>query len=782
MRDVLKEILLLKNLSHAGDLFKLSDGEILQDIYEIIPALKDIISDDTFVYNKSDHTLVDITITRLTSAIRQSGSKECNIRLILDLLDTCLSHTLTPNEKKQDPPHSKISAELLSCLFKENYDKTDLMKMCIPTAIKFLHKGNKELSKNIATYLWLAASANAFILAMNIQPVIDSLITGNYCLTRVLPLVYVFHPDPINDHIMVLASLLHGMDIVEKLALLDLLLRVAKTKPSLLESSISQIVDCLSIDQLVSLSLQVLLSFSYWKTLPLAAHFQRIYEAGLKSESIATTCFASQLIARIGLLSLDRARSALEFVSDQLSNADTVSSVSLLKEILNLVDAYPVLLSEKILNEVTRYSDRSSHESRQVVEQLRGLFISKKASDQTSFSACEIRQVSGNTTVSRGKVPSPSVHPAPPPSYTSQATSLPAGYVSVGGVAVPLSLIGSPSPTTPGNFGLPLGLPFSSGDGGNRGRVVGSKRDTSRSTPRLSTIGTTGMNRSLGRITGMHVSTSRLSPISGPSGNPGIYRSFGKLGPGPGTGNTPHLSIYSPSSGGPKTVRSRLMLDSLGPSSGGANPRLTEAGSMSIFSAPYTVTESTVPVAKVANITPTLSTSGSLAAIRDEKDNLTDFVHCSMMSSIQQSENQFRLSLASHGTVAPSTCNLHSVISILEPGSNNNKIQHENPFTAAYQLFEQNQENLQISSEASQNDKTNVAEPTSLESNASSTTWKGVIRRKRSGQGSLSRKLVRSAVSPETLTEIPTIQKQNSEGALNTDNVNQERTIAAEFE
>jgi len=41
-------------------------------------------------------------------------------------------------------------------------------------------------------------------------------------------------------------------------------------------------------------------------------------------------------------------------------------------------------------------------------------------------------------------------------------------------------------------------------------------------------------------------------------------------------------------------------------------------------------------------------------------------------------------------------------------------VQHENPFTAAYQLFEQNQENLQISSEASQNDKTNVAEPTSL--------------------------------------------------------------------
>ncbi|KAK2706539.1 hypothetical protein QYM36_016540 [Artemia franciscana] len=220
-----------------------------------------------------------------------------------------------------------------------------------------------------------------------------------------------------------------------------------------------------------------------------------------------------------------------------------------------------------------------------------------------------------------------------------------------------------------------------------------------------------------------------------------------------------HMRKKLLSKGGPKTVRSRLMLDSLGPSSGGANPRLTEAGSMSIFSAPYTVTESTVPVAKVANITPTLSTSGSLAAIRDEKDNLTDFVHCSMLSSIQQSENQFRLSLASHGTVAPSTCNSHSVISILEPGSNNNKIQHENPFTAAYQLFEQNQENLQISSEASQNDKTNVAEPTSL------------------GQGSLSRKLVRSAVSPETLTEIPTIQKQNSEGALNTDNVNQRISV-----
>jgi len=69
-------------------------------------------------------------------SFRQSGSKECNIRLILDLLDTCLSHTLTPNEKKQDPPHSKISAELLSCLFKEVIVISHLFYCCYLKFIK----------------------------------------------------------------------------------------------------------------------------------------------------------------------------------------------------------------------------------------------------------------------------------------------------------------------------------------------------------------------------------------------------------------------------------------------------------------------------------------------------------------------------------------------------------------------------------------------------------------------------------------------------------------------
>lgn len=52
------------------------------------------------------------------------------------------------------------------------------MKLAVPVAVKFLHKGNKVLSRNLSSYLSLAALDNAELLAMHIQPIIDSVISG----------------------------------------------------------------------------------------------------------------------------------------------------------------------------------------------------------------------------------------------------------------------------------------------------------------------------------------------------------------------------------------------------------------------------------------------------------------------------------------------------------------------------------------------------------------------------------------------------------------------------
>lgn len=52
------------------------------------------------------------------------------------------------------------------------------MQRALPVAVKFLHKGNKELSRNMASYLSLAAMEHANLLTPHVQPIMDSIISG----------------------------------------------------------------------------------------------------------------------------------------------------------------------------------------------------------------------------------------------------------------------------------------------------------------------------------------------------------------------------------------------------------------------------------------------------------------------------------------------------------------------------------------------------------------------------------------------------------------------------
>lgn len=52
------------------------------------------------------------------------------------------------------------------------------MESALPVAVKFLHKGNRELSRNLASYLSLAAIHHAALLKAHVQPIMDSIISG----------------------------------------------------------------------------------------------------------------------------------------------------------------------------------------------------------------------------------------------------------------------------------------------------------------------------------------------------------------------------------------------------------------------------------------------------------------------------------------------------------------------------------------------------------------------------------------------------------------------------
>jgi hypothetical protein len=104
---------------------------------------------------------------------------------LVSLLECCLCHNLKPNNGRGEfPPHAKIASEIISCLFL-NCHKKEVMRLALPVAVKFLHKGNKELSRNMSKYLSLAAVHNADLLAQNcVQPIIDSVIAGKFRIAK----------------------------------------------------------------------------------------------------------------------------------------------------------------------------------------------------------------------------------------------------------------------------------------------------------------------------------------------------------------------------------------------------------------------------------------------------------------------------------------------------------------------------------------------------------------------------------------------------------------------
>ncbi|XP_072330526.1 ventricular zone-expressed PH domain-containing protein isoform X5 [Scyliorhinus torazame] len=230
-----------KDLSRAGDLFSLEDTEIEDCLSEALERIKEISSSPGYLTNDNDQAVVEICITRITTAIRKTQSIEKHGKALVTLWESCLEHNLKPVSKDEDTPHAKIVSDIMSCIF-QNYSNPVVMALAVPVAVKFLRMDNKELSRNMSNYLSLAAIGKPEVLARHTTTIVNSILQGNSMLLRVLPLVYEKQPEPINYHMTELVQLMSGLEPSEQQHLLRLLQIITKQCPQVLHESIPSLI------------------------------------------------------------------------------------------------------------------------------------------------------------------------------------------------------------------------------------------------------------------------------------------------------------------------------------------------------------------------------------------------------------------------------------------------------------------------------------------------------------------------------------------------------------
>ncbi|CAG2162715.1 unnamed protein product [Oppiella nova] len=426
MHQLFVEVLAKRDLSKAGDLFSIDDKSIVADLSELIHHIQKISSADSFLDKHNDQSVVEICLTRITSAIRydiltshpipstrsptllffhfmsslhsfrilllicifrDTGTIEEHAGALVALLESCLLHDLKPSNKDEDPPHAKIASDVVSCIFL-NHSKKSVMRLSVPIAVKLLHRGNKELSRNLSSYLSLAAINNADILSPHIQPIIDSIIGGNYSLARVLPKIYAVNKEPIHDHIMALLCLLPQCDTPEKLSLLNLFTLISKNKPSILESNLPQFSDCLTQSQTAYPTLQIFLNMAQTNPKPFLEYVHKVVSASELQTGMLS--IAAQFLGLVGKLNPNKGRDCLKFLTNQLSKSDLSTMITLLREIKSIVEVFPTLLPSFLPQIVSQTENSTSSTVQSYLQQISSINNTNNSSNSNAITIVRV--------------------------------------------------------------------------------------------------------------------------------------------------------------------------------------------------------------------------------------------------------------------------------------------------------------------------------------------------------------------------------------------------------
>ncbi|XP_035302707.1 ventricular zone-expressed PH domain-containing protein homolog 1 isoform X3 [Cricetulus griseus] len=342
MHQLFRLVLGQKDLSRAGDLFSLDDAEIEDSLTEALEQIKVISSSLDYQTNNNDQAVVEICITRITTAIRETESIEKHARALVGLWDSCLEHNLRPAGKDEDTPHAKIASDIMSCIL-QNYNRTPVMVLAVPIAVKFLHRGNKELCRNMSNYLSLAAITKADVLADHTEGIIKSILQGNAMLLRVLPAVYEKQPQPINRHLAELLALMSQLEQTEQYHLLRLLHVAAKRKDvEVVQKCIPFLIRHLKESTHNDFILNILIEIAGYEPLTLSGFLPMLKEIGERFPYL--TGQIARIFGAVGHADEERARSCLRYLISQLANMEHSFHHILLLEIKSITDTFSSIL------------------------------------------------------------------------------------------------------------------------------------------------------------------------------------------------------------------------------------------------------------------------------------------------------------------------------------------------------------------------------------------------------------------------------------------------------
>ncbi|CAK6441960.1 unnamed protein product [Pipistrellus nathusii] len=342
MHHLFRLVLGQKDLSRAGDLFSLEDSEIEDSLTEALEQIKIISSSSDYQTNNNDQAVVEICITRITTAIRETESIEKHAKALVGLWDSCLEHNLRPSGKDEDTPHAKIASDIMSCIL-QNYNRPPVMALAIPIAVKFLHRSNKELCRNMSNYLSLAAITKADLLADHTEVIVKSILQGNTMLLRVLPAVYEKQPQLINRHLTELLALMPQLEQPEQYHLLRLLHIAAKRKqPEVVQKCIPFLIGHLKDSTHSDVILNILIEIAGYEPVALSSFLPMLREIGERFPYLLGQM--ARIYGAVGHVDEERARSCLPFLVSQLANMEHSFHHILLLEIKSITDTFSSLL------------------------------------------------------------------------------------------------------------------------------------------------------------------------------------------------------------------------------------------------------------------------------------------------------------------------------------------------------------------------------------------------------------------------------------------------------
>ncbi|XP_016371423.1 ventricular zone-expressed PH domain-containing protein-like [Sinocyclocheilus rhinocerous] len=320
MHQLFRLVLGQRDLSRAGDLFSLDDSEIEDCLSQALEEIKVISCSPDYLTNDNDQAVVEICITRITTAIRETGSIERHGAALVSLWESCLEHNLQPQGKDEDTPHAKIASDITSCILQ---------------TFRLMAEGLDSISTFIGQDPPKRPSERHVK-----QPVTNG--TSNAMLLRVLPSVYPRQPEPIHQHIRELTAMMSQVDQAGRQHLLRLLQMISEHHPLVLSSLVPSLIVYISDSDLSDTALSVLVNVAQASPASLVPFLSTLRNVGQKNPWLLG--HIAKIHGAVGLTSEVQAHGALQYLVSLLASMEHSAHHTLLLEIHCLTDRYTSIL------------------------------------------------------------------------------------------------------------------------------------------------------------------------------------------------------------------------------------------------------------------------------------------------------------------------------------------------------------------------------------------------------------------------------------------------------